>query len=369
MPEVGESSKSPISISLCMIVKNEEQTIERCLRSVEGITDEIIIVDTGSTDKTKEIVSKFTDKIYDFEWINDFSAARNYAFSQTTQKYILWLDADDVILPEDQKLLLSLKASLSDEIEVVSMLYNLAFDQYGKVSFQSRRNRLVKREKNFRWIGAVHEYLEVYGNSLNSAISITHQPISHDSERNLKIYEQRQQKGETFSPRDLYYFANELLDHKLFNRAIEYYQLFLATKQGWVEDNISACSKLADCFDNLNDMENQLKYIYQSFQYDIPRAEFCCRLGYYYLQKNQLQQAIFWYRLASELECPEESWGMLNHDYRTWLPHLQLCVCYDKIGKHELAFKHNEIAASFLPADPRILYNRTYFQNLFAKKL
>ena len=73
-----------ITISLCMIVKNEEKKLERCLSSYAPLMDEIIVVDTGSTDKTKEIASRFTDKIYDFEWINDFSAARNFAFSPSS---------------------------------------------------------------------------------------------------------------------------------------------------------------------------------------------------------------------------------------------------------------------------------------------
>ena len=73
-----------IKISLCMIVKDEEQVLNRCLTSVEGIADEIIIVDTGSTDKTKDIAKKFTDKIYDFKWVNDFSKARNYSFSKAS---------------------------------------------------------------------------------------------------------------------------------------------------------------------------------------------------------------------------------------------------------------------------------------------
>ena len=364
MTDFEESPQSLITISLCMIVKNEEQTIEHCLLSAEGIADEIIIVDTGSTDRTKEIVSKFTDKIYDFEWINDFAAARNYAFSHATQEYILWLDADDVFFPEDQEHFLNLKSTLSHEFDIVSMLYNLGFDQYGKVTFQRRRNRLVKREKNFRWIGAVHEYLEVYGKNYHSPVAVTHQPLSHDFGRNLKIYEQRQQKGEKFTPRDLFYFANELLDHRLFNRAIEYYQQFLATKQGWVEDNISACSKLADCFHNLNDIENQLKYIYMSFQYGVPRAEFCCRLGYYHLTNNQLKQAVFWYKVAAQSEKPADSWGMVNFQCQTWLPHLQLCVCYSRLGQYKLAYEHNEMAGTFIPEDSRIHHNRAYLQNL-----
>lgn len=68
-----------IKVSLCMIVKNEEEVLRQCLDSVNNLCEEIIIVDTGSTDKTKEIAREYTDKVIDFKWIDDFSAARNIA--------------------------------------------------------------------------------------------------------------------------------------------------------------------------------------------------------------------------------------------------------------------------------------------------
>ena len=75
------------TVSLCMIVKNEEKVLGRCLDSAKEIADEIIIVDTGSTDRTKEIAAEYTEKIYDFEWNDDFSAARNESFRKATKDY------------------------------------------------------------------------------------------------------------------------------------------------------------------------------------------------------------------------------------------------------------------------------------------
>ena len=71
-----------ISISLCMIVRNEEEVIGRCLESVKDIVDEINIVDTGSTDNTKQVVAQYTDRIFDFKWIHHFAAARNFPFNK-----------------------------------------------------------------------------------------------------------------------------------------------------------------------------------------------------------------------------------------------------------------------------------------------
>ena len=89
-----------ITISLCMIVKNEEKILERCLDSVADLVDEIVIADTGSTDATKEIARRYTEKVYDFPWIDDFSAARNFVFSKATQEYIYSADADEVLSEE-----------------------------------------------------------------------------------------------------------------------------------------------------------------------------------------------------------------------------------------------------------------------------
>jgi glycosyltransferase involved in cell wall biosynthesis len=90
-----------VTVSLCMIVKNEDEFLEKCLNSVKDLVDEIIIVDTGSTDNTKSIAQKFTDKIFDFEWCDDFSAARNESLKHATKDWILILDADEVIAEHD----------------------------------------------------------------------------------------------------------------------------------------------------------------------------------------------------------------------------------------------------------------------------
>ncbi len=84
-----------------MIVKNEEKFLEACLNSVTELVDEIIIVDTGSTDATKEIAQRFTDNVFDFVWCDDFSAARNESLKHATGEWVLVLDADETIAAED----------------------------------------------------------------------------------------------------------------------------------------------------------------------------------------------------------------------------------------------------------------------------
>ncbi|GED57130.1 glycosyltransferase [Brevibacillus formosus] len=353
-----------ISISLCIIVKNEEDALERCLSTVADLVDEIIIVDTGSTDRTKEIASNYGCTIYDFEWIDDFSAARNYAFSKATCPYILWLDADDILLEKDRQLFRELKLTLNYSIDSVTMNYNLSVDSNGNVAYSIRRNRLVKRDRGFRWIGPVHEYLEVSGNVINSDISITHNKQKEYTDRNLQIYRRRDAKGEEFSPRDLYYYANELRDNQYYEEAITFYTKFLNTQQGWVEDNINACLKLASCYSHLYERQNVLSSLYRTFNYDRPRAEACCQIGAFHVEDKNWPLAIFWYDLATKLERPAEKLAHIDHVSWTWLPHLQLCLCYSQMGDNEKSRHHNDIAYLYNPTHPSILYNKRYFESL-----
>lgn len=350
-----------ITISLCMIVKNEEDSLPRCLKSVEGVVDEIVIVDTGSTDRTKEIAASFGAVVRDFEWIDHFAAARNYAFSLATKQYQLWLDADDVFEEPDREKLQALKRTLDPSVDSVTMLYHLAFDAEGKPSSSLRRNRLVRRDRNFEWIGPVHEYLAVGGNIQHSDVAVTHRKERAYTDRNLRIYRKREAAGEEFSPRDLYYFANELRDHRFYSEAINYYEKFLHCGAVWVEDGIPACVKLSDCYYEEGRSEEQLLALLRSFVFDKPRPEPCVKIGDYWQAKKEYETAIFWYDLATRSEPKQETMGTRNSYASTWYPHLQMCVCNDRLGRLAEANRHNEIALSYSPNHPSMLFNRRYF--------
>ena len=148
-----------VTISLCMIVKDEEAVLKRCLESAKEIADEMIVVDTGSRDQTREIAEKEGARVYQFPWIDDFAAARNFSFSQAVMDYCLWLDADDVLLPEDRRRLQKLKESLEPGVDMVMMKYNTAFDSQGKPIFSYYRERLIRNFRGYRWMGAVHEVI------------------------------------------------------------------------------------------------------------------------------------------------------------------------------------------------------------------
>lgn len=106
-----------ISLTLCMIVKNEEAVLERILNPVSEIVDEILIADTGSSDRTKEIAGQYTSQVFDFPWCDDFSAARNFLVEKVHTDYWMWLDADDVMDEKNLEKLKLLKASLDKKVD------------------------------------------------------------------------------------------------------------------------------------------------------------------------------------------------------------------------------------------------------------
>jgi len=150
-------------ISLCMIVKNEEQFLERCLKSVEKWVDEIIIVDTGSTDRTKEIAQAFTNSIYDFKWINDFAAARNEALKHATGRWVLILDADEYMEETDIR---GLRDFLANEKPSSEFVYRVTVRNFMDSSnhtgiSESPILRIFPNRVGFEYYRPIHEQIRL----------------------------------------------------------------------------------------------------------------------------------------------------------------------------------------------------------------
>ena len=120
-----------MTLGLCMIVKNESEVLERVLENAKIFADEIVIVDTGSNDNTVEIAKKFTDKVYSYEWNDDFSAARNYALSKVISDYWMWLDADDIVPQETAKSIAEFITQADGSVDFVMLPYTVSMTQDG----------------------------------------------------------------------------------------------------------------------------------------------------------------------------------------------------------------------------------------------
>jgi glycosyltransferase involved in cell wall biosynthesis len=350
-----------------MIVKNEEQVLERCLKSIKEFVNEIIIVDTGSTDKTKEIAAKFTDKIYDFEWVDDFSAARNFSFSKATMDYIIWLDADDVVEKTDLKKLLEIKNELQN-VDVVMVKYNIAFDEKNNPTFSYYRERILKNDKTFLWVDPVHEIIVPHGKIIYSDAAISHRKNNfQQTDRNLKIYQKMINNNIKLAPRQKFYYSRELMYNELLDDAIQSFNEFL-NDNGWVENKIETCQNLANCFIKKNDLDSALKSLFQSFIYDKPRAETLCSIGNIFMQQTKYEQAIFWFKQATKCKPNYESGAFIQKENYDLIPYLQMCVCYFHLNDLKKSEYYNQKAYKINPYNRAVQINREFFKNLKATK-
>lgn len=353
-----------ITVSLCMIVKNEEDVIGNCLESIKDVVDEINIVDTGSTDKTLDIVKKYTDRVYNFKWIDDFAAARNYSFKQATKDYILWLDADDVLLEDDVRKLKDLKKTLDTEVDCVTFLYNYAQDSEGNPALIFRRERLVKRESNFQWVGFIHEYIGGNKNyTIDVDITVTHKRVHGDSNRNLNIYKKKLKEEVEFSSRDIYYYGKELYYHGMYTEAIKILNSLLDIPI-WIEEKIDTICKLSDSYVALGDIEKSIDILLSSFKIAPPRAEVIYRLGQNCEMLNRYYEAIYWYESIQNAKQPEDKSGFIYEELWTWKPYIQLCVCYNRVGNIDKAYIYHEKAKSLQPKNEYIIQNSKFFESI-----
>lgn len=298
-----------VSISVCMIVKNEKEILARCLDSLQGIADEIVIVDTGSTDGTREIAARYTDKIYDFTWIHDFSAARNFAFSKATGDYIYSADADEVIEETDRKKFLQLKQVLLPEIEIVEMIYVNPDDCNMVYNFTKEpRPKLFKRLREFRWIDPIHETVALDPIVYSSDIEIQHRPLSLHSSRDFQAMERELKKNGRLSGRLYSMYAKELFisgTKEEFLAAVPWFQARLAQEGISAEARAEAVCVLAKASALQNAWEQLLSLCLMEVAVNpAPAAELLFLLGEYYETAGQPEYAVFWYKKAAlEAEC------------------------------------------------------------------
>lgn len=299
-----------VTISLCMIVKNEEAVLARCLDSVRDLVDEIIIVDTGSTDRTKEIAARYTGQIYDFPWESDFSAARNFSFSKARMDYIYAADADEMLDETNRTRFLRLKQCLLPEIEIVQMKYVTKTD-FNTVlnSKKEYRPKLYKRLRSFTWVDPIHETVRLDPVVFDSDVEILHMPPAPHQNRDFSIFRQAYQKDGILSNKIFDMYAKELFisgSDTDFTDAAPIFRAYLASPATNEPANATLAKKAALVLLHTaritDDFPSILKFSLDDML-TTPSAEACMEIGEWFFEKKQFDTAILWfYHAAFEAE-------------------------------------------------------------------
>lgn len=345
-----------MTISLCMIIKDEQDVLDRCLSSFINVVDEIIIVDTGSIDNSIEIARKYRSKIYHYKWNNDFASARNFAISKARCSYIMWVDADDYIKENEANKLLNLKKQNDLSVDMYYLLYD-----FDKNYLPFYRERIIKNNSNCFFKGKIHEAIVPFGNIKYENITINQYDTKKGlTDRNLNIF--LSMNDDEFTIRDYYYFAKELYRHNKIDKAKEMFLKVLNTNEGYYVDKIDSCFYLSSIYILQNDYIKALETLFLSFNFDLPKPNILCNIANIYLFKNDINKAIYYYKLA--LKCKVDNNIFINKDYLKYIPLIQLCVCYDKLKDYKKAYKYNELANNVKNNPDIYYYNKKYLSKL-----
>ena len=337
------------TISVCMIVKNEAAVLARCLDSLGNIPDELIIVDTGSGDRTKEIARTYTDRVFDFAWVDDFAAARNFSIEQATCDFIYTADADEVIDDENRERFEQLKSALLPEVEVVEMAYANKTEHNTTENFDVEfRPKLFRRMRRFRFVDPIHEVLQTDPIVYRSNVVVEHRPADNHGHRDLELLAKLAAKGERFSGRLEMMYARELMmvgEAKDFRAARPYFEAVHGDPTRPAEVLRRASCVLCRAAALTNDGAMLLKFAAPELVGQ-PPAEICCALGDFYLAQKDEQQAADWYGAALSGAQPE-----LVATSVGFQPLMGLSECFRLAGDGERAAHYRTRAEEWSPSD------------------
>lgn len=270
---------SRLPISVCMIAKNEEKYIEECLKHLMPYQMEIIVVDTGSTDSTRRIASKYTPNVYDFEWTDDFAAARNFAISKATNNWILILDCDEYLIDMD---ISAIRACMQKHIRHVGVLKlrNLFTKEDGERVYRLDEIPRFFNKNFYEYRFRIHEQITPKGTEDISDVrlmtfylpidvehcgyDISKEEMQKKQERNLRLLEQA--VGETDYDDYIYFqIGQSYMTLGEYAKAAEAYKKSFALNthidRQYVKAAIPAYARALEGLDrNKEAMEHLLKY-------------------------------------------------------------------------------------------------------------
>lgn len=349
-----------MSISLCLIVKDEEKNLEKCLNSFRPLCDEIIVVDTGSKDKTKQIAKILGAKVFDFKWRDDFSAARNFAISKATKKWVMVVDADDVI---EKKSLKKLEVYLkkvpgSTKVIFLPYVYTQTDGQKGQMTWLPR---LWRRSLNLKYIYPIHEYLDISAvrskSIANVEAPIVHHKFNQDYrpglKRNLKILTSAIKKKPT-DLRLLYYLVHDHLHLGKFKEALRWCENYFEAKP---KDTIHL-SKVFNMQGICYLETGQPQLAQHSFLLAIGASplliEPYLELGDWYYRHRRFEEAIHMYRLAEQCTVPSRSDAFFNRAAYDFFAERKLAYILPMMGKNKEALTCAQKVLKFTPNDTKL---------------
>ncbi len=344
-----------------MIVRDEADVLERLLAQVAKFADQIVIVDTGSVDATKEIARKYTHDVYDYAWCDDFASARNYSLALAKCDYIMWLDADDYITDDNVAKICSLKRGPAPK-DLYMCRYATHFDALGTPTFIFYRERIFCRDKGYSFEGFVHECIVPSGDIAYSDITVEHRKVKTTySRRNLDIYRKHLRAGASLDTRSQYYYAKELYYHGYYAKAIRELNKFLHRKDQFFPNVVDAYLTVSKCLTSRGDYRGAMRMWGRYLSEYAPDSEVCCEIADIFWHMGKVAEAIYYYRSSLHIKPDDTSGQFIRTEYYHLVPLLQLTCIYYQTGHYDQAKYYHSQCRRLYPHHPTVIYNEQFF--------
>jgi tetratricopeptide (TPR) repeat protein len=338
-----------------MIVKNEAAHLGRCLQSVAGHVDEIVIVDTGSTDGTQAIAERHAARLFDFAWRDDFAAARQYAFDQAGGDWVVWVDADDVVVGAEH--IRPQAAAAPEALGAFYWRYVTGRDRWGNATCEFWRERCVRNDGTFRWEGRIHEVLVAqrpWQTLRTPDVVVEHrstdEPGAAKQARNLAILEADYAATTAPSPRLLYYLAREEAAAGRPEQALAHFDEYLQIA-GWDDERYLAQVQVADLLCGQERFGDAIDANLQALKIcpHWPNAYFALARCYYFLQ--EWHKVIHWSDVGRAMPVPDTLHIVNPMDFRyDWIIYYTNALV--RVGAAAEALRWTRHALTLCPDDP-----------------
>lgn len=320
------------TLSLCMIVRNSSRTLGACLDSIAPWVDELIVVDTGSVDDTKEIALQFGAKLYEFPWRDDFSAARNESLRHAMGDWLFWMDSDDTISEENGK---RLRELVDQALETAPMAFVMQVHCPGSRDKEDvtvvDHVKLFRNDSRIRFEGRIHEQVLPSLRACDAEIAWTDIFVTHSGSDHSPAGRRRKQQ------RDLRLLELELADRPehpfvLFNlgmtyadmnddaQAIEYLKRCLHNSSAEESHVRKAYALLVSCLVRLEKDEEAMRIVTRGRELFPDDAELSFRQGILFQRAHRYEEAIDAYERAvedrEERHFSSRDWGITGHKAR-----------------------------------------------------
>lgn len=347
-----------LKISLCMIVRDEESFISKTIENLKDIVSEIIVVDTGSRDKSRECAKQYGAKVCNYIWCDDFSKVRNYSFGVASGDFIIWMDAGEFFNEINLKKLKEFVNKLNESIDVVCMKKIIEESNNGEIIKYIMTPRIVRKNSCIRWCGEAVEFLDVSGKMIKeTSICINSQHKKLGSER-FQIIKERKEANLPISSREILYYARLLMKNYKDREALLMYRELMRREDEEAYYYLETSLCLAEYYLKNNDISGFREYIFKSYEYGVPVAKAYFLMGEYFYKNCKYEEAIHWYLGAENLPLKILYDNEVDISYNSSLIYGQLSLCYSKIGDFNMAKFYNDKLAVYSENSPIVRYNR-----------